>query len=167
MDAKVRNSTLFLMLCASVPLVAHAQTVGDLADVQADTLLFKAQAARAEALVKLGDANRQGSRENAADSGSDTLPVVRGVYGTAGKLYATFLYANGSSVDAGNGDVVPGGYVVRSLSATRVQLARRGRSYTLGFSDLRPLTATEPSGGGSAPPASSIPPLLPPSMPGN
>lgn len=166
MDVKGRHAALFLMLLASVPLAVQAQSVGDLANVQAETLLIKAKAARAEALGKLADANKQSSGEAAADTATDSLPVVRGVYGTAGKLYATFLYANGSTVDAGKGDTIPGGYVVRSLSATRVELGRRGRSFTVGFSDVRPLTPTAPSAN-AAPPASSIPPLMPSAAPGN
>lgn len=136
MDAKGRYAVLLLMLCASTPLVA--QTVGDLSDVQSETLLLRAQAARAEAQAKLSEIGGSGG---AAALGADgQLPVVRGVYGTTNALYATFLFANGSTVDARAGDVIPGGFVVRSLSATRVQLGRRGRNYTVGFSDVRPLT---------------------------
>ncbi|MEJ7745700.1 MAG: type IV pilus biogenesis protein PilP [Luteimonas sp.] len=164
MDIKGRHTALILVLLASAPLVVQAQSVGDLANVQAETLFIKAKAARAEALSKLAEASLQGSTASSQETASnDSLPVVRGVYGSAEKLYATFLYANGSTVDAGKGDVIPGGYNVRSLSATRVELGRRGRSFTVGFSDVPPPmpTASNASTGPSAPPQYLPPPMLP------
>jgi len=154
MDAKARYAVLVMSLLASGSLAA--QSVGELADVQAKTLLIRAQAAQAEAQAKLVDASKSSGGPIAGDAG-DSLPVVRGVYGTAGKLYATFLYANGSTVDAGRGDQIPGGFVVRSLSATRVVLGRHGQSFTVGFSDVRPLTPTP-----AASPAPMPPPLYAP-----
>lgn len=140
MDAKGRYACLVLMLMTASPVAA--QSVGDLASVQAETLMARAKAARAEAVAKLNATAGAG-----AIAGSEALPVVRGVYGTGDRLYATFLFADGSTVDATAGDTLPGGYSVRALSATRVQLARDGRRFTVGFSDVRPLApaAAEPN----------------------
>ena len=156
MDAKARYAMLTLMLLTSAP--AAAQSVGELADVQAETLLFRARAARAEAISKLHDAEK--TEGGAIESNGDALPVVRGVYGTAGKLYATFLYSNGSTVDAGVGDTIPGSYVVRSLSATRVILGHRGKTIAVGFSDVRPLEPTVTAA--QSAPSFPIPSLSPP-----
>lgn len=131
-------AALSVLLLFAAPLAA--QTVGELADIQAETVILRAKAAQAEAARKLGDAALPG--QTLGRGVTDALPVVRGVYGTGRELYASFLYADGTTVDANTGDVLPGGYIVRALSATRVELTRKdGSRYTLGFSDVRPLAA--------------------------
>lgn len=142
MDVKQILAALLISACGA----ANAQSVGELGKVQAETILYQAQAARAEAQAKAQAAGPAGT------SMEGTLPVVRGVFGSGTQLFATFLYANGSSVDARRGDRIPGDYVVASVSPTGVVLSRSGRSYPLGFSDLRPFPlpaatpAADPSG---------------------
>ena len=129
-----------LVTALALALPVHAQTVGDLADVQAETLFLRAKAARAEALAKLTEANREAGGATTTNTAEQAgVPVVKGVYGSGTRLYATFLYANGSSVDAMKGDRIPGDFVVRSISASRVELGHKGRTHVVGFSDIRPL----------------------------
>ncbi len=133
------RALLFLLLAAVAPLAA-AQSIGDLKDVQGEIILLRAQAAKAQAQAALQAA--QGAGGMTADDGG--IPVVRGVYGRDSNLYATFLYANGSTVDAGAKSRIPGGYTVARVSATSVTLVRGGRTYEVGFSDRRPMLPTAP-----------------------
>ncbi|MBV6855880.1 type IV pilus biogenesis protein PilP [Xanthomonas campestris pv. mirabilis] len=158
MDAKARYAFLVLTLMASG--FAQAQTAGDLADIQAQTLIATARA-------KLKKAQEEAEGASAAASGSagraDTLPVVSGIYGHDGKLYARFLYASGIDYQARAGMTAPGGYMVRQVTDDRVVLTKGGQAYTLGFSDVRPVAPAADAAAGQAgsPPAPffSAPPL--------
>ena len=159
MAANASRAALFL-LATALALPAAAQNVGELANVQAETMLVKAKAARAEAYAKLNEATKTGGEPS---TGTDTgMPVVRGVYGSGERLYATFLYSNGSTVDARRGDSLPGGFVVSGVSASRVELRRAGRTHVIGFSDVRPMATAASrqaanSGPALAPSAQPIP----------
>lgn len=118
---------------AAIALPCAAQSVADLDRIQSETILYRAEAARAEALAKA----RGGTAETA-----DVLPVVRGVFGTGSSLFATFLYPNGASVDAPVNARIPGGFVVAKVSPTAVELVRGGTRFSLGFSDQRPMPVT-------------------------
>lgn len=134
MAANRARALLILLFAAAGPMAA-AQSIGDLKDVQGEIILLRAQAAKAQAQAALQAA--QGAGGVTSDDGG--IPVVRGVYGRDSNLYATFLYANGSTVDAGAKSRIPGGYTVARVSATSVTLVRGGRSYEVGFSDRRPM----------------------------
>ncbi|MGZ1522221.1 type IV pilus biogenesis protein PilP [Xanthomonas citri] len=161
MDAKARYAFLVLTLMASG--VAQAQTAGELADIQAQTLIATARA-------KLKKVQEEAEGTSAPTTSvavhTDTLPVVSGIYGRDGKLYARFLYASGIDYQARAGTTAPGGYMVRQVSDDRVVLAKGGQSYTLGFSDVRPVApAADAAAGqaGSTPaPFFSAPPMSPP-----
>lgn len=146
MDAKCFLALALLAIAAP----CSAQSVDDLAQVQAETIMYLAQAARNDAMAKA-----RGDGAAALANADDTLPVVRGVFGSGRTLFATFLYGNGSVVDAPLHGRIPGGYIVAKLSPTGVELSRNGKRYTLGFSDQRPMTVQAP------------PPVAMPSPPGD
>jgi len=134
-----------ILLCLLVlPTIAFGEdsfaTVGDLAKVQSDTILYDAQAARADAkarmqasLAKAGD-DLQASRGNSQPSVvAAELPTVTGISGAAGRLYASFLYPNGTTANAKSGGQIPGGFVVAEVGIDRVVLTRGDRRIPLQF----------------------------------
>ncbi|MGX9960644.1 type IV pilus biogenesis protein PilP [Xanthomonas euvesicatoria] len=148
MDAKHRRLLLILLLTSSP--FAHAQTAGELRDIQAQTLIAKARAelkkATDEGQGKAAEGALAGSGHYATEptvKEDTTLPVVSGIYGRDGKLYARFLYASGIDYQAVAGNTAPGGYLVKQVSDDKVVLAKHGRTYTLGFSGVRPSVPAE------------------------
>jgi len=158
-----------VLLAALGAATAHAQstTVGELSTLNSSNILKTAQLAGAQLDAKLdkertdsgtsspvssgevSTAPQTGSRRTAAD---DPSPVVKGVFGANGALYATFLYADGSTVDAKQGGAIPGGYTVARLDAEHVALRRAGKTIDVGFSSSAPVvrseTPTNPYAGG-------------------
>lgn len=155
-----------MALCAE-PTALH--TVGELSVVQSETILYDAKAKRAEALVKLQEnANRAGvdltqvrTTANAAPSviASD-LPTVTGVSGVGGRLYATLLYPNGTTLRSKSGEKLPGGFLVSEVSIDRVVLTIGDRRIPLQFGVATP-PATVPQGAMQMP----LPGMMAPPMP--
>lgn len=121
---------LFGLLALVSGASAGAATVGDLSDVHADTILYKSQAARVDARNTL--LSKQGLEDAAP-------PVVSGVYGANGRVYAEFLFSNGQTSSQAVGGSLPGGYVVKSISLNKVELKKGKRIILLGFSGSAPL----------------------------
>lgn len=76
-------------------------------------------------------------------------PVVRSVSGSGDKLYATLLYADGSTKDARAGDTVPGGYRILAVTLDKVSVTRSGQTTDLGFASVPPAQAQTQQGSGS------------------
>ncbi len=154
MDVKAIAVALLLMF-AVVPTYAADNTVGTLSEIQADTLVLRARAEQAEAKKKLGDdtggvASATSTAYGATNPGG-IAPVVRGVHGANKNLYATFLYSNGSTVEARQGDQIPGGFRVVALSAERVEIQRGNERIQVGFSSIPPLATVKLTNDGAAP----------------
>ena len=134
----------FIGLAALLPLVAAAQgtphtpTLGDLARIQAHTIILKAEAAQAAAAASLA------AKGGAGDVGA-TAPVVSDVYGGRGLLFASFLYSDGATVVARAGETIPGGYRVRSIALNAVRIERAGKIIDVGFSGTAPIPAAPPA----------------------
>ncbi len=160
------NDTLLTMslctLCAlswlSQPVQAAA-TVGELTDVQAETVLAEAKARLAEAQAKL-----DGQVSTSVPTGLSALqlpprdvalpaPVVRTIYGSGGRMTASFLFPGGYEADAGTGQELPGGYRVESISLDKVLLSKEGKRFPVGFSNTAPSmpAQSQPMGGMVAP----------------
>ncbi|WP_024677705.1 type IV pilus biogenesis protein PilP [Pseudomonas syringae] len=159
--------------------------IGELSQVQSETLLYTAQAARARAQEDIANGGKTALSSPAhvtqstysalpptqASSGQPQLPVVKTVFRANNALYATLLYGGGFEFDAsvGNADL-PGGFKVISVSLDSVVLGHNGRRYPLGFSTRppsgsvdatqMPLQAVTPLTPGQAP-AISPPPSAP------
>lgn len=138
----VKATTLLcLLVLPAFALGANSlTTVGDLAKVQSDTILYDAEAARADAkarlqasLAKSGDdlQPRRGITQPVVDT--NDLPTVTGISGAAGRLYASFLYPNGTTVSAKSGGQIPGGFAVAEIGIDRVVLTRGDRRIPLQF----------------------------------
>ncbi|AKF53277.1 type IV pilus biogenesis protein PilP [Pseudomonas syringae pv. syringae HS191] len=125
--------------------------IGELSQVQSETLLFTAQAARARAKEDIVNGAKTTTSvpvqttQNAyttpapASSSTPQLPVVKTVFRMNNALYATLLYGSGFEVDASVGNAeLPGGFKVISVSLDSVVLGHDGRRYPLGFSTRAP-----------------------------
>src|SRR5260363_233148 len=122
------RTALIALLCAAG--LTHAEgTVGDLSNIQSDTLLLKAKAERAAAQSEL-DARSSVEGEGAA-------PVVKAVYGAGDQLYATFLYRSGVVMDAKPGDTILGGFKVMSVGVDKVELSKGRQRLTVGLPQQR------------------------------
>jgi len=132
---------LMALLAASGGSRAADGTVGELARVQAETTLLKAQLERQDVVTKIASAG--GTSAGTPITG--VTPFVGGVFGRTGHLYATLLYADGSRVDARAGSTVPGGYRVATLTAERVELiGADGRRVLAAFSAASPVPPAPP-----------------------
>lgn len=157
--------------------------VGELAQIQSQTILLnaKAEKAKAERSIKGEDQSAttqpstvffsQGNltqpaaaSAHSSDTQSD-LPVVKAVFGSAKRLRATLLYSSGFEVDAdASSRELPGGYRVAILSVENVTLERDGKRYPLGFSSTPPASLSNVNN--SAPSITPSAPMPPGLIPG-
>ncbi len=153
------GAALLASLCAAAGVHAQSTTVGELSTINSTNILKTAQLAGAQLDTKLQKEHADaGASSSTSPSGltsasssvtsrratqDDPTPVVKGVFGANGALYATFLYADGSTVDAKQGGSIPGGYTVASLDAEHVALRRGGKTIDVGFSSSAPMVRTE------------------------
>ncbi|WP_016971654.1 type IV pilus biogenesis protein PilP [Pseudomonas tolaasii] len=154
--------------------------VGELAIVQSQTILYKAQAERAAAERSInGEDNHLATPSSAAfmPQGNfpppvtpairsadiqQELPVVKAIFGSAKRLRATLLYSSGFEVDAdASSRELPGGYRVATLTVDNVVLERGGKRYPLGFSSTPPVT---PSNTDNPTPSSTSSAPMPPGL---
>lgn len=117
-----------------------AATVGDLSKVQSETIMYDAKAKRAEAkakmqenIVKAGDDPQLNQPQTTSSVVAADLPTVTGISGAAGRLFATFRYANGTTVTSKSGEQIPGGFRVAEVGIDRVVLTRGDRRIPLQF----------------------------------
>lgn len=160
--------TTLLLVCMAVSHVSVAAdqaaadlsriNIGELSQVQSETLLYTAQAARARAqeeIVNGGKTPPAGASQAVqptyvapapVNNAQPLLPVVKTVFRAKDALHATLLYAGGYEVDASMGSAeLPGGYKVISVSLESVVLGHSGRRYPLGFSTRPPSAVAEAS----------------------
>ncbi|TAL63630.1 MAG: type IV pilus biogenesis protein PilP [Burkholderiaceae bacterium] len=152
-----------LALCAGYGAAAQAQqaTVGDLTRINSENVIKQAQVTGANLDAQLRKAGASADSSSTASasqlpggvqqvslvapqavapkaSASDTTPVVKTVFGANGVVYATFLYADGSTVSAKEGSTIPGGYRVAHVDVEHVSLAKGAKTFDVGFSASPP-----------------------------
>src|SRR3990167_10351515 len=113
-DALLSLSLFLLANLTGLALPVHASsTVGELSDVQAETVLAEAKVRLEEARSKLQGRNvtlEQGMTISSTLPPAEMslpAPVVRTIYGSGGKMTASFLFAGGYEADAGQGQDLP------------------------------------------------------------
>lgn len=146
---------LSIALVGLVPALCVANTVGDLSKIQGETLIIKAKANREAAQADL-DA-RARVTGGYAMSDEVNVPVVKSVYGVRDTLVATFIYSNGTTMEAKVGDTLNGGFKVTKITVDRVELLKNKKVIQLGFSAMAPLA---PAAGVQIPGVSQ--PYIPP-----
>jgi len=159
----MRNKRHFVLaLALALPLAALAAddvTVGDLSRIQSETLLLKAKANLAATQADLYAKTHTASSANGNEE--EDVPVVKAVYGVGRRDYATFLFSNGSSIDASAGDILPGGLKVLMVTVDRVVLTKGKKKIGVSFSSTAPTDfsqSTKPQGAtGNGMPLSQMP----------
>ena len=154
----MRNKMIFTVLVSvlvSGPAMAEA-TVGDLSQIQGDTILIRAKASRAAAQQDL-DAKARGGLPSYVGADSEA-PVVKAVYGAGKQLYATFLYGSGVVMDAKAGDTILGGFKVVSVAVEKVELTKDGMKVQVGYSASAPTRAPAAQGAQGVQPTMFAPP---------
>lgn len=151
--------TLLLSLPANAAEVSKL-TVGSLSDVQAQAVMAEAKVRLQTALDRLPAEMKGGATAAPTSSSSKALrdaplpePVVRTIYGSGGRMTATFLFPGGVEADAGAGQDLPGGYRVESISMDKVMLSKDGRRFPVGFSSVAPSAPAQMIQGGAVAPA--------------
>ncbi|MDY7563432.1 MULTISPECIES: type IV pilus biogenesis protein PilP [unclassified Pseudomonas] len=153
----MRNEYLFLpvlLAIAGLPRLGLADestvgiSVGELSAVQSETYLYRAQGERAKAQRAIAGEEPRTLQPSPygyqpiqpVSSNTESLPVVKLVYGSSQSLRATLLYSGGFEIEAqAGGRELPGGYKVESISMDDVVLTRSGKRYPLGFSSTAPV----------------------------
>lgn len=159
------NSLFMLALVLPVFTVSAGElslpTVGDLSKVQSETIMYEAQAKRAEAkakmqdnLLKAGDDPASNQVNTAPSVVASDVPTVMGISGVAGRLVASFRYSNGTTASSKSGQLIAGGFMVAEVGIDRVVLTKGDRRIVLQFG-----AATEPT-------AATTPFMLPGQVPG-
>lgn len=98
-------------------------TWGDLSKLQGQEIYYKAQAGAGKAKEEASRfvMTTNGGTAAPTDS-SGTAPVFLGVVGSPSRLKATFATANGGTITAKVGDLLPGAYRVTSIEMSKVIL---------------------------------------------
>jgi len=149
---------LYVILFCFVPGLSLAQaTVGDLSKIQGETLILKAKANREAAQAELDARSRAAGGYTASDESS--LPVVKSVYGVRDTLVATFIYSNGTTMEAKVGDKLNGGYKVTKIAVDKVELMKNKKVIQLGFSATPPVSAPTAGSPGAGMPQPYMPPM--------
>jgi hypothetical protein len=108
------------------------QSIGTLDKIQADTILLNARIKQQEARDTL-------AKQNGNSDGG--LPVVKSIFGTQKRTVATFLYPGNMTIEAVQGDTLPGGYRVRKIytETNKVDLTKDGQKFSVGMSSVAPI----------------------------
>lgn len=163
MAAKAFRLAPLLLLAAVFAATAAVPTVADLDAMQGETLMIRAQAAKAKAAQELSDAStKTDSPAGGTAAKTDAqLPTARGLFGANGSRYVVFLYANGGVAEGKVGDALPGGFRVLAFDSGGVDLrADNGRKHRIPFSMQAPTPPPAP-----AAPVQQIPSFLPTPVP--
>lgn len=102
-------------------------TFGDLSKLQAQEMYWDLRGKRDQKRADAYKYNPEPGVNSAPGSASNSVPKLEGIVGSGLNLYGTFVYDNGAEVEARPGDILPGGYRVNSLSATKARLLVNGK----------------------------------------
>jgi hypothetical protein len=134
-NAKLFIFFLSLTISNQASCAEALPTVGELATIQAETMLIKARIKQEEAKNDLALKHSKGGAEDG------TLPVVKSIFGTENHMVATLIYPGNMQVEAVVGELIPGGYKINKIhqTANKVELIKGKEKFTIGFSAIVPL----------------------------
>jgi type IV pilus biogenesis protein PilP len=165
----MRNELLFGLASCLLAQAAMAQTpVKQLSQIEAETAVLKARHRKLEVQAQIAAkeaeiAQRNADTQRAAQTPSPQAPMLRGVEGVGGKLFATVEMPGYGLVDVGKGDKLPDGSKVLDVKVNEIVINAAGRHrMTLGIvpvSVAAPVLALD--GGGYAPLPAPLPELPP------
>lgn len=126
------------LLFLNKTVLANQKTIGDLAEIQSETVIYRARKERAQALLELKNITRiSGESINS----SSNLPVVRNVQGKKPNLYAILIYPGGSEITVKSGDILTNGMIMGQITSKKVTIinSSNGKEFRLGFSSIAPI----------------------------
>ncbi|NWC89944.1 type IV pilus biogenesis protein PilP [Pseudomonas reactans] len=133
-----RNNSLVvvaLSLLFAAPLMAdeYVPTFGDLSAMQAQQMYYELKAKRDKSKqdAQSFDAATGASAATPVSGSGSSVPRLSGVTGNDLNLYGTFVYSNGSKVEARAGDILPGGYRISSVGVGKAALIKDGKTILL------------------------------------
>lgn len=142
-----------LMVATGVQASDTTFTVTDMTNVQADRIMYAAQAERAKALAQL----QQYGATPGASTGT-VPPSLRLVYGAGGVVFGQFVYSTGAVAEGKAGDVLPGKYRIASVDLNGARLTdANGHSVRVPFSGIAPVEPAKTQQSGTQfPPAPGV-----------
>jgi type IV pilus biogenesis protein PilP len=128
-----------LMIATAAHASDTAFTVAEMTNVQADRIMYDAQAARAKALAQL---QQYGATPGAATG--TVPPSLRLVYGAGGIVFGQFIYSTGAVAEGKAGDILPGKYRVVAVDLNGARLTdSAGHTVRVPFSGIAPVEPTK------------------------
>ncbi len=134
------NKLIVAGLIVTGSTTAYAQqipVVGDLAAVNADTIMLQAQKARQAAQQALNEGQNNGVAP-VSDVGLPALVKIIAINGTA---VGTWIYPGNVKIEQGEGEHLPGGYTIAHLWADKLSgelRDRQGKIIPIGVSIAAP-----------------------------
>jgi type IV pilus biogenesis protein PilP len=147
MDNKFyRGHLLFFgLLLITHTTYAEPKTIGDLAEIQSETVIYRAKKERAKALSEL---NSMTGISGETTHSSSHWPVIRTVQGKKPDLQAILRYPDGSEITVKSGDQLPNGMIMGSITVKEITLVNPSisKEIRLGFSSIAPPLASSREG---------------------
>jgi len=167
---KIFSSGIVFLLLLDIQ-GAYAQTAsGDLARIEAETLVLKAREKQLEVQAKIiarqsEIATKQAESDRLVQAAVVGNPVVISIEGVGGKIFATLKMENGNTLDAQAGDFLENGMKVVSIKANEViieSVKHKRVRLSMASHSANSFDASYPTAG------AGLPPLAQPSyMPGH
>lgn len=127
----------FCLFFLNATAFAKPKTIGDLAEIQSETVIYRAKKERAQALLELKTITKiSGESINS----SSNLPVVRNIQGKKPDLHAILIYPGGSEITVKPGDILLNGMIMGQITAKKVTIinSSNGKEIRLVFSSIAP-----------------------------
>lgn len=105
----------------------YVPTFGDLSALQAQKIYWELKGGRDQKKAEASKYGMDPATGTAPVSSGNSVPQLRGVVGSGLNLYGTFMYDNGSVVEARAGEILPGGFRVNSVSLGKARLLKDGK----------------------------------------
>jgi type IV pilus biogenesis protein PilP len=140
---------LSLASCFISQAVFAAGTAEELERISNSTALLTAQKKELDLKLQVAAAQAEvdrlgGNAKSGANEDQSVIPVVRGIEGIDGKLFATLSYGNGMQQTAKQGETIYGGWTISQISVNTVTLVGTGGK------KIRLVFGNEPSAGRTA-----------------
>ncbi|ETS30040.1 MULTISPECIES: type IV pilus biogenesis protein PilP [Photorhabdus] len=114
----------------ALPAATTDNVAEQLAKLQTEVMLLKAETARANAQAEL---DKISSVVNKSGAINNDLPLVKSIFGRNGALIATLRFRSGGIMDVKAGDQLPNGYKVVRINNGVVTFTKQGRFYDVGL----------------------------------
>ncbi|WP_387465581.1 type IV pilus biogenesis protein PilP [Photorhabdus sp. RM323S] len=114
----------------ALPTATTDSVAEQLAKLQTEVMLLKAETARANAQAEL---DKISSVVNKSGAANNDLPLVKSIFGRSNALIATLRFRSGGIMDVKAGDRLPNGYQVIRINNGVVTFTKQGRFYDVGL----------------------------------